>query len=168
MQLTWTAVDSPRSLRRTLGAHRHGRGDPTTRIEPGRFLRATLTPDGPGTLLLRWTADPAPARDAGLAAVGFVAGLQSNFGKAEILNSGSVYFNNPAHYRTNYAKLRSVSAADRPSSGPVTLLLRLRPAVSIGSADLLDGRIEERVGRTSGGRRSPSGGGALGIPAGRD
>ena len=42
----------------------------------------------------------------------FVAGLQSSFGKAEILNTGSVYFNNPAYYRTNYAKLRGVTAAD--------------------------------------------------------
>jgi 3-methyladenine DNA glycosylase/8-oxoguanine DNA glycosylase len=68
VQLTWTEVDSPRSLRRTLGAHRNGFGDPTTRIEPGRFLRATLTPDGPGTMLLRWTDDPAPIDMAGLAA----------------------------------------------------------------------------------------------------
>ena len=42
----------------------------------------------------------------------FVSGLQSNLGKAEILNSGSVYFNDPAYYRTNYAKVRSVTAAD--------------------------------------------------------
>ncbi|HYC49691.1 MAG TPA: pitrilysin family protein [Gemmatimonadaceae bacterium] len=42
----------------------------------------------------------------------FVAGLQSNLGKAEILNSGSVYFNDPGHYRTNYARLKGVTAAD--------------------------------------------------------
>jgi 3-methyladenine DNA glycosylase/8-oxoguanine DNA glycosylase len=68
VQLTWTAVESPRSLRRTLWAYRNGFGDPTTRIEPGRFLHATLTPDGPGTLLLRWIDDPAPADAAGLTA----------------------------------------------------------------------------------------------------
>jgi 3-methyladenine DNA glycosylase/8-oxoguanine DNA glycosylase len=68
VQLTWTEVDSPRSLRRTLGAHRHGVRDPTTRIGPGRFLRATFTPDGPGTILLRWSADPAPVDAAGLVA----------------------------------------------------------------------------------------------------
>lgn len=68
VQLTWTEVDSPRSLRRTLGVHRHGFGDPTTRIEPGRFLRATLTPDGPGTLLIRWAQEPASPETAGLAA----------------------------------------------------------------------------------------------------
>jgi 3-methyladenine DNA glycosylase/8-oxoguanine DNA glycosylase len=68
VQLTWTAVASSRSLRRTLGPHRTGVADPTTRIEPGMFSRATLTPDGPGTLLLRWTDDPAPVEVAGLSA----------------------------------------------------------------------------------------------------
>lgn len=68
VQLTWIEVDEPRSLRRTLGAHRTGFGDPTTRIDPGRFVRATVTPDGPGTLLLRWVADPAPVEAAGLTA----------------------------------------------------------------------------------------------------
>lgn len=43
---------------------------------------------------------------------GFVSGLQSNLGKAEILNSGSVYFANPAYYRTNYAKVKAVTASD--------------------------------------------------------
>jgi len=43
---------------------------------------------------------------------GFVSGLQSNLGKAEILNSGSVYFANPGFYRTNYAKVKSVTASD--------------------------------------------------------
>jgi zinc protease len=43
---------------------------------------------------------------------GFVAGLQSNFGKAEILNTGAVFFGDPNHYRAQYAKMRSVTAAD--------------------------------------------------------
>lgn len=68
MQPTWIEVDSARSLRRTLAAQRTGHGDPTTRIVPGRFLRATITPDGPGTLLLCWAEDPAPAHAAGLTA----------------------------------------------------------------------------------------------------
>ena len=68
MPLSWTAVDSKRSLDRTLVAHRNGIADPTTRLAPGRFLQATLTPDGPGTLLLRWTRDPAPSSAAGLVA----------------------------------------------------------------------------------------------------
>jgi zinc protease len=42
----------------------------------------------------------------------FVSGLQSNLGKADNLIQGSVIFGNPAHYRTEYTKMRSVSAAD--------------------------------------------------------
>jgi endonuclease III len=46
----------------TLSCYRHGRNDPTTWIDrvgrgpasAGRFVRATTTPDGPATLLLRW------------------------------------------------------------------------------------------------------------------
>ncbi|TDT16510.1 hypothetical protein BDK89_2101 [Ilumatobacter fluminis] len=65
-EATWRTVEAPRSLRRTLGAYQIGGGDPTTRLEPGRFRRATLTPDGPGTLQLTWRADPAPVDDDGL------------------------------------------------------------------------------------------------------
>ena len=57
------------------------------------------------------TADEMARALAGIE-FGFVSGLQSNMGKAEILNSGSVYFNDPAHYRTSYAKVRGVTAAD--------------------------------------------------------
>ena len=42
----------------------------------------------------------------------FVSGLQSNLGKAEILNTGSVYFNDPAYYKKEYASLKSVTASD--------------------------------------------------------
>ena len=40
--------------RRTLAPLRNGRGDPTTQLGPAEFVRATLTPDGPGTLHLDW------------------------------------------------------------------------------------------------------------------
>lgn len=40
--------------------------DPTTRLEPGRFRRATLTPDGPATMQLTWRHDPAPIGADGL------------------------------------------------------------------------------------------------------
>jgi endonuclease III len=51
----------------SLAWYRHGRSDPTTRLDTigrgpgraGRFVRATLTPDGPGTLSIRW----GPLRD---------------------------------------------------------------------------------------------------------
>ena len=42
----------------------------------------------------------------------FVSALESNLGKAEILNNGSVFFGDPAQFRTDYAKLRAVTAAD--------------------------------------------------------
>ena len=42
---------SPRQVLRT---YRHGAGDPTTRLGANEFWRATLTPDGPGTLHLWW------------------------------------------------------------------------------------------------------------------
>ncbi|WP_148288760.1 DNA-3-methyladenine glycosylase family protein [Ilumatobacter nonamiensis] len=49
----------------TLSWFRHGRNDPTTWIDrigrgssaAGRFVRATSTPDGPATLLIRWGQD---------------------------------------------------------------------------------------------------------------
>ncbi len=63
---TFTPIESPRSLRSTLGAFRAGFGDPTTVISDGQFLHATLTPDGPGTLRIRWASDPATPDQAGL------------------------------------------------------------------------------------------------------
>jgi zinc protease len=42
----------------------------------------------------------------------FVSSLQSNLGKAEILNTGSVYFNDPGYYKKEYASLKAVTAAD--------------------------------------------------------
>lgn len=62
----WTETDAPRSLRRTLGAHRVGPSDPTTRLTDRAFIRATLTPDGPGTVWIRWSCDPATPDDCGL------------------------------------------------------------------------------------------------------
>ena len=62
----WTQIDAPRSLRRTLGVHRIGWRDPTTRLSDGAFTRATITPDGPGTLAIRWTRDPAHPADSGV------------------------------------------------------------------------------------------------------
>ena len=42
----------------------------------------------------------------------FVQGLESNLGKAETLISGSVYFGDPGYFRTQYQKLKAVTAAD--------------------------------------------------------
>jgi 3-methyladenine DNA glycosylase/8-oxoguanine DNA glycosylase len=57
-----------RSLRQTLAAHRNGGCDPTTRLTDRSFLHATHTPDGPGTLWLRWSREPAPVAACGLEA----------------------------------------------------------------------------------------------------
>lgn len=65
-----------RSLRSTLAVHRCGSHDPTTRLTEQSFLHATYTPDGPGTLLLRWTRDPAPIDECGLTADAWGPGSQ--------------------------------------------------------------------------------------------
>jgi endonuclease III len=49
------------SLRITLGPLRNGRHDPTTQIGPFELIRATHTPDGPGTVRVQW----GPARMTG-------------------------------------------------------------------------------------------------------
>jgi 3-methyladenine DNA glycosylase/8-oxoguanine DNA glycosylase len=49
----------------TLAWFRHGAGDPTTWLDArgrgasaaGRFVRATWTPDGPATVMIRWASD---------------------------------------------------------------------------------------------------------------
>ena len=55
--LATTSAAATRSLRTTLAWYRAGAADPTTTLGPGRFARATWTPDGPGTVLVRWGAD---------------------------------------------------------------------------------------------------------------
>jgi 3-methyladenine DNA glycosylase/8-oxoguanine DNA glycosylase len=57
-----------RSLRQTLAAYRAGGADPTTRLSDRSFLQATYTPDGPASLCLRWSHDPAPVAECGLVA----------------------------------------------------------------------------------------------------
>ncbi|MEP6991663.1 MAG: pitrilysin family protein [bacterium] len=42
----------------------------------------------------------------------FVSALQSNIGKADILNDGLVFHGDAARFKHNYAKLKSVTAAD--------------------------------------------------------
>lgn len=50
-------VDGPLDLRRTVGIHQRGRGDPALRFEvSGATWRASRTPDGPVTLLLEQQA----------------------------------------------------------------------------------------------------------------
>lgn len=42
----------------------------------------------------------------------FVRGLESNLGKAEQLDEGAAFFNDPAHYKVDYAKSEAVTAAE--------------------------------------------------------
>ena len=42
----------------------------------------------------------------------FLRGLESNLGKAEQLNGGSVFYGNPGYFSTNYQKTLAVTAAD--------------------------------------------------------
>ena len=43
---------------------------------------------------------------------GFVSLLQSNLGKADVLNDGLVFHSDAARFKRDYAKLKAVSAAD--------------------------------------------------------
>jgi zinc protease len=63
-----------------------------------------LKRDGP-------TADEMAKARAGIA-FSFVSNLESNLGKAEMLNNGLVFHGDPAYFRTQYAKLEAVTAAD--------------------------------------------------------
>jgi 3-methyladenine DNA glycosylase/8-oxoguanine DNA glycosylase len=63
-------------LRQTLGPHRIGRADPTMRIGPDGVWRATLTPDGPGTIRVQRVGDIAHARAWGPGAAWLLDGLE--------------------------------------------------------------------------------------------
>jgi 3-methyladenine DNA glycosylase/8-oxoguanine DNA glycosylase len=45
-------IDGPLDLRRTVGIHLRGNGDPTMKLIAGRIVRATRTADGPATVAL--------------------------------------------------------------------------------------------------------------------
>jgi 3-methyladenine DNA glycosylase/8-oxoguanine DNA glycosylase len=85
----WCQVAAPRSLRATLGVFRHGHHDPTTSLGPGRFVRATLTPDGPGTLALCWSADPATIGDEALDASAWGPGADWLLARVDRLTGSS-------------------------------------------------------------------------------
>ena len=50
-------TSSHRSTAACLSVYRFGAGDPTTRLDPGEFWRASFTPDGPATLRIGWSAN---------------------------------------------------------------------------------------------------------------
>jgi 3-methyladenine DNA glycosylase/8-oxoguanine DNA glycosylase len=77
-------LDRPIDLRRTVGIHLRGSGDPTMRILPGRIVRATRTADGPAVLELvergnRIEAEAwGPGADRILAATPALIGLEDD------------------------------------------------------------------------------------------
>ncbi len=80
-------------------------GHTLAQLEAGTdSIMARLAREGPTAEEMRRTA-------AGLE-FDFVASLQSNLGRAETLLSGLVFHGDPAHYRTRYARLKGVTAAD--------------------------------------------------------
>lgn len=62
--VTVDLTPSRRDPKATLRVHQTGRFDPTATSEPGGWWRATLTPDGPGTLHLWWDASGAVDAEA--------------------------------------------------------------------------------------------------------
>lgn len=67
-------------LRGVLSGYRFGAGDPTTRLADGEFWRATHTPEGPGTLHLRWTGEQLDAEAWGPGAGWLLARVPSMTG----------------------------------------------------------------------------------------
>lgn len=75
------AVDGPLDLRRILGIHQRGQGDPTLRFEPsGGAWRATRTTTGPATLLMRPVPEGVMALAWGPGAATALAGLAALLG----------------------------------------------------------------------------------------
>jgi zinc protease len=67
-------------------------------------ILARIKRDGP-------TADELQRAKAGNE-LDFVSGLQSNLGKAEQLDEGAAFYNNPAHYKVDYEKAQAVTPSD--------------------------------------------------------
>jgi zinc protease len=81
----------------------------------------------------------------------FVQGLESNIGKGETLNFGSVYFNDPGYYRTQYSKLKAVTAADikrvaNTYLGPGRVVLSIVPQGKLDQAAKPDASTKVTVG----------------------
>ena len=89
-----------------LGVHQQGRFDPTTRLEPGGFWRATLTPDGPGTVHLSWSQGSIAADAWGPGADWLMAGVPAMLGALD--NAPNITAAHPAVTRAlhNHPRLR--------------------------------------------------------------
>ena len=76
-------LDRPLDLRRTLGIHLRGTGDPTMRCAPGQVVRATRTPEGPATVELRLAGDRLTAETWGPGAEHLLAAVPALVGEDE-------------------------------------------------------------------------------------
>jgi len=83
------------------------------------------------------TSDEMAKTSAGLE-FALIGSLESNLGKAEMLNSGLVFYGDPGYFRTQYAKLKAVTAADvkrvaNTYLGPNRVVLSIVP---LGKGDM--------------------------------
>jgi zinc protease len=100
------------------------------------------------------TADEMAKARAGIE-FGFVSNLQSNLGKAEMLNTGLVFFGDPAYFRTQYARLAAVTAADvkrvaNAYLGPNRVVLSVVPQGKTEMAARADASTRVTVGPDGG------------------
>ena len=91
-----------------------GRFQVTVTPRPGSSL--TELESSVDSIIARFKTEGPTANEMARAQAGvetqFVLGLQSNIGKAEILNTGLVFHGNAGWYKKNYADLKAVTAAD--------------------------------------------------------
>jgi 3-methyladenine DNA glycosylase/8-oxoguanine DNA glycosylase len=74
-------VERPVDLRAVLGPLARGSGDPTMRVSAGAAIRASVTPDGPGTVELRTSATAIEARAWGPGAAWLLDHLPAALGE---------------------------------------------------------------------------------------
>ncbi len=88
-ELTAGGIDLYKTLRSVsfLG------GDPTCHLQPGRFQRATLTPDGPGSVVVQWDGNKARAQAWGAGANWLIHGAGRLLGMEDDLSTF-----NPTHH----------------------------------------------------------------------
>lgn len=95
------------------------------------------------------TAEEMAKAGAGLE-FSIIGGLESNLGKAETLISGLVFHGDPGYFRTQYAKLKAVTAADvqrvaRTYLGPNRVVLSIVPLGKTDMAAKADGSTRVSV-----------------------
>jgi 3-methyladenine DNA glycosylase/8-oxoguanine DNA glycosylase len=73
-------LDAPLDLRVVLGPLVRGSGDPTIRVSSGAAIRASTTPDGPGSIEIRFTGGTVRAWAWGRGADRLLAGLPALLG----------------------------------------------------------------------------------------